>query len=124
MALTSAQEILVYRYLGTTPMWRGVCPRVRNAINALNAFGSATLEAEVVGLLDKLQALDVQLAAAGERLRFQRVEDVVFAGNAELANLRSTGRMWVGQLGALLGCEAVRDVFSSATPQGGQMKHG
>ena len=124
MALTDAQETAVYKWLGSTPMWRQVNPAIRNALLALRNFADVNLEASIAAELTALDDIDAKMTAGSNRLKFKQVEDVIFNVGAELVELRNQGRMHVGRLANLLGVSVVRDVFSGGGALGGVMKHG
>lgn len=124
MALTDAQETAVYKWLGSTPMWRQVNPAIRNALLALRNFADVNLEASIAAELTALDDIDAKMVTGSNRLKFKRVEDVEFNVGGELVELRNQGRMHVGRLANLLGVSVVRDVFSGGGALGGVMKHG
>lgn len=119
MALTSLQSAQIHRLLGYSDRAQDVAggrsQRIQQALVGL----SAAIETEVAGLLGTTAdavttktLLGIENAIAAQRTRRKALAVGSIALNpAELAQLRSEGTAYLGQLASLLGLEVLSNPF-------------
>lgn len=107
--LTPHQQARVRLYLGYPDPSRGGYSRLEGAMHSVSAGG----EAQIVRLLDDLDAIEAQLRTSWSRQKVSSAEGVVLAGHDEIQALRMEGRRLVRSISTILGV-AVGD-----TPFGG-----
>lgn len=119
MALTSLQSAQIYRLLGYSDRHQDVAGGRSQRIQQALAGLSSAIETEVTGLLGTTAdagtaktLLGIENAIAAQRTRRKALTVGSIALNpAELAQLRSEGTAYLGQLASLLGLEVLSNPF-------------
>jgi hypothetical protein len=112
MALSNADKSNLRYWLGYSARFYQTDSNLEQAMNAVGSDDT------VVGLLQSLVtrcvAIDAKLVDAEGRQRYEAAdqEAIVYRGYAELAALRSQGRMTVGRMAALLAVTPRHDAFA------------
>lgn len=124
MALTDTEKAACRLYLGWSARFHQHDSRLEMALIAVGdlpehqAQITNLITGSPPGLLACLQDIDSKLRGAHGRLKASEVGSIKLNA-AELQQLRSEGRRFVGRLAAILGVEKQADVFASGGGAGG-----
>lgn len=123
MALSAAQKADIRFYAGWQARYLQLDSRLEQAMNAIElqpeheAQITNTINASPPGLLALLKDIDTKLRDSHGRLKASVVGSITL-NRAELYQLRSEGRRFVGRLCSILGVCRGEDVFGSGSSGG------
>jgi hypothetical protein len=124
MALTAAQRTQIRLVTGWQDGFGQFDSRLEQAMNyadsrpELLAQLQNAIDGSPPGLLASIAAIDTKLLGAHTRMKALAAGSLTL-NPAELQQLRSEGRRFVGRLCAILGVEARHDYFSGSLPREG-----
>ena len=102
----------------------GYSSRFYQTVNTALEMGMASIATDtyavstIQALIARCKDVDTKLADADRRQKFERAEDLTYAGYREIAALRSQGRQAVGRISAKLGVPVLHDAFSASGSHG------
>jgi hypothetical protein len=124
MALTAAQRTQIRLVTGWQDGFGQFDSRLEQAMNYVDsrpemlALLQNAIDGTPPGLLASIAAIDVKLLGAHTRMKALAAGSLTL-NPAELQQLRSEGRRFVGRLCSILGVESRHDYFSGSLPREG-----
>lgn len=120
---TNLERNRIYIYLGASRVGAQVDPRVKNAIDAVEALGDTDLENQVRVILGYLAELDSQLLSGASKAKYKKVEDVEYNVGGLTGNLTQLANIFVQRLALIFGVEVLVNPYGGRV-NGSVMRHG
>ncbi len=117
MPLGATRRQKIRLYLGYPFIGRQLERTCENALNVFDTFEAPEAELYAVALaqvdeaIAQIEAVRASIVTALARAKYKRVEEIEYNVGGELAQLRTTGDLYVAQLSLLLGCPVRQNPF-------------